>query len=65
MLLDLQPGDECWLLEWGTSGKIRVRWDGESYVPENCCNYRYILTDLDTGAQVEQIAESWIEPKDW
>jgi hypothetical protein len=60
-LLDLKPGQECILLGWFLTPKKRVRWDGETTLPEGCVNTLYILTDLDTGEEIKSMAESWIE----
>ena len=68
-LVNLKPGDECYLEPWPISKfankRKRVRWEGEKFVPEGCCNTQYVLVDLDTGEYLSSMAESYITLKDW
>lgn len=64
-VLDIRNTEEVFYLLpwifWDKYEKVLVRWTGKRYVPEGCCNTRYILEVVETGEEIEVLAESYIE----
>lgn len=63
MLLDVKPNELFYLLSWPPNDEFKrlCYWTGKQYIPKGCCNTLYVLIDVESKKEIEQIAESWID----